>query len=186
MASTNIKRVAHKLDRALEKDIASTSVDVLVLGPSLDGSQLGAGARLRKAILERCEDFGAAAMGEHKELMRVARKRLGKDHDLCSYERYLAPFFDLIVIIPSSPGSFVELGLFALERDLWQKTLVLFDREYKACKSYIVKGPRRAFVKGRAVVRNVDYEATERVWRIVQGRIEDIRVFKLGEKQDVL
>ncbi len=166
----------------LDAQIEDTPVDVLVLGPSVDADRLDAPARLRKALLERCRASGASVKGEHKELIQEAEKRLGEGHNLCLYEVTLAQEVDLIVIIPASPGSLAELGLFASEPNAAHKTIILFSRKYRDDEdSYIMQGPKKVFEMGRARIEYVDYGKPNKAWRYVESAIEQVRALKMGQ-----
>ena len=178
----NLKRVAERLEAALDETLANTPIDVLVLGPDVSGPSLDGPALLRKEILDRCLAFGASVLGEHQELIQTSQKRLGEGHNLCTYERTLAESVDLIVILPASPGSIAELGLFSLHRPTAPKTLVLFSHQHRHESSYIMDGPRRALEMQRAKIAFIDYAKTDKAWRIVQTAIEQARAMKLAPR----
>jgi hypothetical protein len=58
-------------------------------------------------------------------------------------ERQLADLADLVIIVVESPGTFAELGAFALSDPLRHKLLPILDREYKEAESFINTGPVR-------------------------------------------
>jgi len=64
-------------------------------------------------------------------------------NSLLDLEAHLADAVDLIVLIPESPGSFAELGAFAMKKELAAKMLVLRQSKYKSDKSFINHGPIR-------------------------------------------
>lgn len=64
-------------------------------------------------------------------------------NSLLDLETHLADAVDLIVLIPESPGSFAELGAFAMKTELAEKMLVLRQSKYKSDKSFINHGPIR-------------------------------------------
>ncbi len=186
MASEQLKSLRDRLIKGIEEEIASTPVDVLVLGPSVDGMRLRMAASLRKELLQRCSEFGAKVMAvaaEHKDLVAAARRTLGKNYNLCQYERRLAKECDLIIMLPASPGSYVELGLFALEDWACAKSLILFDVSCKDTKSFINLGPRRAYKLQRAIIKNVNYREKYKVLSIVKTIIDQVRVVKAGQKR---
>jgi hypothetical protein len=179
----SIGHIVERLVRSLDDQRAATRVDTLVLGPSVEGRCRKHSAKLRKELLRLCPEHGTTVKGEHRELMRAARKRMRKGYNLCSYERLLAMEVDLVIIVPDSPGSFAELGLFALNGDVCSKTLVLLNKQHSKhhsrVKSYIHDGPRKAYKFRGAELRWVDYKDTARVWRIVEGKIEQVRTVKM-------
>lgn len=181
MTSAGIGRVAENLDAVLKDNVAKASVDVLVLGPDPRNRDLDA-ARLRKEIVKRCQASGTSVMAEHKELIEVARKMLGSGHNLCTYEVALAKVCDLIVLLPASPGSFAEAGLFAMRKEACAKSLVLFDREYSNDESYLMLGPARSFEFRRAKVEYVDYTKVDEVWKLVEAAIEQVKATKVDDE----
>jgi len=178
----SLRHIVERLARSLDEQKAATRVDVLLLGPSVQGRARKHSAKLRKELLRRCPEYGTAVKGEHSELVLAAKERLGEGYDLCTYERLLARQCDLVVIIPDSPGSFAELGLFALDDAVCPKTLVLFneDKERGNAPSYIRDGPRKAFEMRGAELRSVNYKDRPHVWKIVQAKIEKSRTLKMN------
>ena len=95
---------------------------------------------------------------------------------------------ELVIIIPDSPGSFAELGLFSVEEKIRSKVLVLFNKKYKKHKdSYIHRGPKM-FVEKYSPwgVHFVDYSKYDSIWKIVEnttaGLKENILAPKVGVK----
>ncbi len=183
MTDTHIKRFVKQFAAASQRLLADTSVDVLVLGPSIKNGNLNPGGRLRKEILKRCRDYGASVKGEHSELIKEAEARLGAGHNLCTYELILAKEVDLIVLVPDSPGSIAELGLLALDKYAGPKTVVLFSRDFRGVRSYIMQGPKRAFQMRRATIRYVDYTSIEQSWKIVHTAIEEKKAIKVDKRR---
>ena len=58
-------------------------------------------------------------------------------------ERELAALADAVLIVVESPGTFTELGAFAMQDDLRRKLLVLMDQRYEHHASFINTGPAR-------------------------------------------
>lgn len=77
-----------------------------------------------------------------EELLYSSKRR-----DLLSLENMLADSVDVIVIIPESPGSFSELGAFANNPTLREKTICILDQQYKKRKSFINEGPIKLIKK---------------------------------------
>ena len=156
----------------LREEFRGIRTSILILGPSLSGEPLEPQADLRRVLLERCQAYGVAVAGEHKSLVSAARRASKAGHNLCSYEFELARKCDVIVIIPTSAGSLVELGLFALNPDITIKCIVLFDENRKEDNSFVRHGARKAYRDGNAQVLNVDYSNVDFIWRKVETRIE--------------
>lgn len=64
-----------------------------------------------------------------------------RSYDLLSLENLLAESVDAVVLIPESPGSFAELGAFAINEKLRNKLICIVDEKYEKDKSFINKGP---------------------------------------------
>lgn len=177
-AATGAERVRDNLKRAISRYIRDTPIDVLVLGPSLESDDDRASVVLRREILDRCGRYGAKVRGEDVHLLKEAKRLIGsKVHNLCSFELTLAAdVCDAVVIVPDSPGSFAELGLFAMVSEkICSKILVLFSEEYKNDESYLMGGPKRAYEMNGATVAFVDYSEPDRAWRKVRGFLNTAR-----------
>ena len=178
--------LVNRVSAGIEEDIAAVSVDVLIMGPNIEGKRLNGAAKVRKLILEKCKEFGARVLpvaAEHKKLIGVARKALGKGYNLCSYEMKLAKNCDLIVLIPGSAGSFVELGLFALEDEACSKSVIFFDRSHKTkSPSFIREGPRKSYKMRGALIHDVDYNETGKILSRLKSIIEQRKVVKAERK----
>lgn len=89
---------------------------------------------------------------------------------------------DLIVILPASAGSLVELGLFALEDWACSKSAIFFDARHKKSRSFISEGPRRAYKMRGARINDVDYDEIEKVLARVRNIIQEFRLIKVEKK----
>jgi hypothetical protein len=84
-------------------------------------------------------------------------------------EEELAALADIVVIIVESPGTFAELGAFALSEPLRKKLLPILDEQYRGTNSFLETGP----------VRWIDHESlfAPPLWfpfdRILE-RVEDV------------
>lgn len=67
--------------------------------------------------------------------------------DLLSLENLLVESVDAVVLIPESPGSFVELGAFANDEKLRNKLICIIDKKHKKDKNFINRGPLRLVKK---------------------------------------
>lgn len=109
----------------------------------LCGAQLDNKDKIRYKIAERFKSFRYSFMYDlvfpeeiFDELLHSAKTK-----DLLSLENLLADSVDAIVLIPESPGSFAELGSFANDSKLREKTICIIDNKFKKDKSFINKGP---------------------------------------------
>jgi hypothetical protein len=65
------------------------------------------------------------------------------DRSALEMEADLAQLADLVIIVVESPGTFAELGAFALSDPLRKKLLPLIDKSYEASESFLATGPLR-------------------------------------------
>ena len=168
-----IDRIRRKLAESIEIGVASTPVDVLVMGPNLEERSLA--AVLRRRIIQEANSYGTNIRPEHEELISVASKRLGAGHHLTAYEMHLVEVSHLVVMIPASPGSFCELGLFSSYRCASEKMLILVSDQFRGSRSYVADGPLTAAKQNGAQVTHVDYGDPDSACKFVKTRVEEVR-----------
>jgi len=171
-----------KFEADIDEKLRSTTINLLILGPSIDGTALNGPARLRKSLLEKCPELGVSVfpvVAEISALVRAAKKKLKREYNLCLYEMLLVDQCDLIILIPASPGSFSELGMFSMKEDVCKKALVLFDRSHRNEKSFVNEGPRRAYKNQGAIILDIDYGNIDHVISHIKIQIEKQRAKKL-------
>jgi len=105
-----------------------------------------------------------------------------KNFDLLSLENMLAESVDAIIVLPESPGSFVELGAFTNNSNLARRVICIQDAKYKKDKSFINSGPLRilrSYKNGQVVF--VDFKNIEKY----SGKIRDTvtKIKKLNPKK---
>ena len=162
-----------------QEHVSKEPLTVLVMGPNTDDKRLG--AKLRRKIIDLCNDNELAVKAEHSEIRAEVRKELKRGYTLTHLEILMARKSDLIVIIPDSAGSIAELGYFALLEDICHKLIILFGRKYLTARtSYIAQGPGKAAKHFGATVRFVNYRRSSEAWEIISSRIE------IGKAQKVL
>jgi len=181
LTTSAYKDFAKAYDSGVKSDASRIRLSVLVLGPSAKSKEPA--AVLRKHVASRCRKDGKLALqGEHKSLLNVYRGVMGRHSDLCTYELDLALRVDALVIIPSSPGSFVELGMLALAPKVCPKTIVLFDRKYARHNTSFVKlGAKKAYTNKGATTAYVDYADKKSAWKQVQRHLQVIRTNKFSD-----
>lgn len=160
-----------KVKALAREHLSQEPLTVFVMGPNTDDKRLG--AKLRRKIIELCNDSELAVKAEHSEIRAVVRKELGKGYTLTHQEDLMAMKSDLIVIIPDSAGSIAELGYFALREDICPRMIILFGRKYLTARnSYIAQGPCKAAKQLGATVRFVNYRRLSEAWEVINSRIE--------------
>ncbi|GAG09872.1 unnamed protein product, partial [marine sediment metagenome] len=86
-------------------------------------------------------------------------------------------------IIPDSPGSFAEFGLFALEPNICAKSVVLLDKSEKKINTFLRQGPAKAYGIRKATVMRVDYGEREEVWNRVEKELQRHKAAKMGSRR---
>ena len=152
---------------------AKEQISVLVLGPKTSSRKPG--AKLRKYIVEQCDKHKRITVtGEHKSLIDIFKQNMGEFADLCDYEFDLAGQVNALVIIPSSPGAFIELGMFSLHEEICSNSLVLFNIEFEPAEDSFVKlGAKRAFDNKGAKTVYIDYMDKQHAWTLVDQYLQN-------------
>jgi len=157
---------------------AGLQFKVFLAGPYIEstGKKPGRGEknkakRLRYALYHWLSDFSwVVTMGEYKRLVDAANPLLGPRNNAASAELLHAKrSADAIVMLPSSPGSFLELGAFSLHEDVCRKMLIIIDKKHEADDpNYLNTGPIPAATKKGAQVLFIDYDNHDACWKSVE------------------
>lgn len=184
---TDFDKLYQSIDDSFE--VEDTKIHILVFGPDLSKSEPG--SELRRYIIDKCKsDSYVVVLSEYDEIQERYLKILGQIHDLCKMEYHLAKgkdknhghdFIDGIIILPDSAGSLIELGMFAIEDDIHNKILILFNKKYETTisDSFVGRGAKLAFDNGRARTKIIDYHDSIKAWEEVSKFLELIRSNKL-------
>ena len=183
MANVDINDLVVRFTEKLDEQISQTPLQVLVLGPRMDAEEHG--SVLRKHLYQRAKGFGAVVTGELRDLIRASKKAKGAGYNLCDYELDLANTVDAIVLIPASPGSFAEFGLFATTDEICEKSIVLCDKEFSRDNSFVNKGTKRAYKQNNAEVHNINYLDLAGAWKLVKQFLEVRRSRKIARKRRI-
>lgn len=76
---------------------------------------------------------------------------------------------DVVVIFPSSPGSFAELGSFCVHEHICPNMLVFFMADHEKSNSFLTVAVKKAAEDRNAKVFFVDYRNVEDVWRKIES-----------------
>ena len=162
---------------------AGLQFKVFLAGPYVEttGSKPRSGTknkakRLRYALYHKLTDFGwVVTMGEYKRLVETANPLLGSRNDAANAELLHAKnSTDAVVMLPSSPGSFLELGAFALHPDVCRKMLIVIDKMHEQDDpNYFNTGPLLGAKNKGAKVRFIDYDDHETCWEVVEKFVVD-------------
>ena len=162
---------------------AGLQFKVFLAGPYIEttGKKPNRGAknkakRLRFELYHKLSDFGwVVTMGEYQKLVDAATGLLGARNNAATAELLHArKSTDAIVMLPSSPGSFLELGAFALYEDVCRKMLIIIDSKHeKDDPNYLNMGPIPGARKKGAQVVFIDYDDHDTCWASVEEFILD-------------
>lgn len=187
--NTELNELLQEIQDSVYAKIGKRKIRVLVFGPDLENGEK-ASAKLRKYIISKCKKYDyTVVLSEHEEIRQIYEKIFGSANDLCNMEYHLAmeklkgtqeDIIDGIVIIPDSAGSFIELGMFAIEDSLHEKILVLFNQNFepKMSDNFIGLGAKTAYDNGNARTKILNYENKESAWNEVAGFLN----FRRGKK----
>lgn len=180
------KRTMMALDQETYQNAAASAglqLKVFLAGPYIEttGRKPGRGEnnkakRLRYDLYHRLDDFGwVVTMGEYENLINAANSLFGSRNDAANAELLHAKqSTDAIVILPSSPGSFLELGVFAMHPDVCQKMLIIIDQKYENdAPNYLNTGPIPGATKKGAIVKFIDYDDHDMCWAAAEDFVND-------------
>ncbi|HEX5283522.1 MAG TPA: retron St85 family effector protein [Bryocella sp.] len=146
---------------------------------------------LRAYLWQRLEQESECQvfLGEHNELIRAYHTKVNysvpkniNKANLALFEVNLAGYADLIIILPDSPGSYAELGMFSTSQAICIKLLVINKLEYKGKNSFINRGPVIAALGNRAKVLYEDYSDRDRIFEVIQDEVAMIRESIVAER----
>jgi hypothetical protein len=175
-----VAELLQEIEEAILPKIGEKKIRVLVFGPNISDDKPG--SKLREYIIKNCKTYDhIVVLAEHEEIRQFYEKRFGSANDLCNMEYHLATeknqrqedIVDVIVIIPDSSGSFIELGMFAIidpeKKDLQEKILILFNKDFepKMTESFIGLGAKTAYDNGKARTRILNYGEKKIAWNEV-------------------
>jgi len=99
---------------------------------------------------------------------------LGENKNLVFAELDAARFVDAIIIIPDSPGSFVELGMLSPCKPIHEKVLILFKHKYADDNSsFVHEGPKLAFTENHATIKYVNYRKKRSIWQEIKPFLQE-------------
>lgn len=114
-------------------------------------------------------------LGEDQALRQNGKKNFGDKSNAVFYERqYIKEHTDAVIVLPSSPGSFCEIGDWASDKIICPTMLVIIDKKYKGEPSYINDGIALAAQHFRAKVVYEHYADTQLIFKICKAFIEEI------------
>lgn len=110
-------------------------------------------------------------LGEYEKLIEATAPLLGDQNNaaLAEISHAKSSRTDAIVMLPSSPGSFLELGSFCHDGDICRKMLVIVDAQYQAHQNYMNTGPLIEAEANGAKVEFINYSDKEYCWSSVES-----------------
>lgn len=120
-------------------------------------------------------------LGEDRELREVGLKHYGAQNNATIYERHHIHFhLHGVIMLPSSPGSFCEIGDWATTEDTSKKMIVIVDKAYENVANYINDGVLKLAKNNGAAIHYLDYQNKEGIRDLCRQFIQDV-----GEKRRV-
>lgn len=151
---------------------------VFLAGPYIEttGRKPGRGdinkaKRLRFDLYHRLTEFRwVVTMGEYQNLIEASNPLLGLRNNAASAELIHARrSADAIIMLPSSAGSFLELGAFALYEDVCRKMLIIIDKKHENDNpNYLNTGPIPGAKTKGATIMFIDYDDHISCWAAVE------------------
>jgi len=180
MTASHIRSILS--DRAFQSICAYlTSESIRVARSSqfvfLCGKSLNAEGCARRTLLEYARRHITWCKFFLAEDAIEALKESGKTPDLLTIENYLAEYADSILIILESDGAKAELGAFAHEDKLSQKTLVINEPHFRGETSFIQQGPIKKLDKESKLGETiyVRFDSISRVHDLVEERLRRVQ-----------
>jgi hypothetical protein len=109
-------------------------------------------------------------LGEYEKLISATAPLLGDQNNaaLAEFDHAKSKRTDAVVLLPSSPGSFLELGSFCHDEEICRKMLVIVDAQYETHQNYMNTGPVLEAKANGAKVEFIDYANKSLCWTSVE------------------
>lgn len=164
---------------------ARRSLNIFLAGPFIDVNEAethanntsSAAAIARYAIYQHLKSEGNnVLLGEHKRLEEPSKVKFGKNSNAVLFERSIIrnKKVDAVILLPSSPGSFLEFGDWANSETIGKKLFVIVDKQYEKDVNYLNLGTVKLAIHKRAVVRYLDYNNIDELKTNIKEYLDDI------------
>jgi len=172
---------------------AAVTLRVFVGGPYIDplwsdlpedkASNLALVARFKIRSFITGELGHIATIGEEADMEKIYREHLSDFFEASTMEfAHVVEHCDAVVILPSSPGSFCELGYFAAADEISEKMLVILDSSFSKKRGYLHYGPsRQASLFGAEVIEE-DYNDIDSLLEAVKKFLMKVHQKKMISK----
>lgn len=153
---------------ALAQEKAGVKLRVFVGGPYVDlladrpdATLYNGASRLRFDICKYISEVmeHTVTIGENRDLQDIYTNHLEKLFEASTFEiMHVRKQCDAVIIIPSSPGSFCELGYFSADNVICKKMLILRNIKYIDEPGYLHFGPSVQAKNYNAIVEDISYD----------------------------
>jgi hypothetical protein len=166
---------AADLSAEMARSVSQVHLTVFVCGPNVPNDSTPESLRpeqiIRKLISEKIRNCGHRCYwGEH-----LVEGGDGNRNDAIVFDdaareiRFALKTADFVVIFPSSPGSYAELGSFCMHEHICPKMLVFFKAEYEHSTSFLTVAVKKAAEEREAKTYFVDYRNVDEIWRRIES-----------------
>ncbi|WP_156503045.1 hypothetical protein PJ900_03800 (plasmid) [Tistrella mobilis] len=131
-------------------------------------------ALLRYGLYHRLQDEGwIVTMGEYEALIHASDPKFGELNNavLAEVNHAKKESTDAIIMLPSSAGSFLELGAFSCIESICLKMIIIIDAQYEKDNSYMNLGPLKQAKENHADVHFINYSDFDKCWEVVEKYI---------------
>jgi len=114
-------------------------------------------------------------LGEDVELRNNGEKHYGSLANAVVYERhYIINHIDAVIALPSSPGSFCELGDWVSDERICKHMLVIIDKKYEGKTNYINEGVVKFAYRNHATIVYHSYEDQQGILSLCEQFMEEV------------
>lgn len=167
------------------------SITAFLAGPYIEttgkkptSAKKNSAKRLRMDLYNRLTNSGInVTMGEYKKLIESTSPLFGTRTNAALAEiAHAKDSTNAVIMLPSSPGSFLELGAFAVIESICRKMLILIDKKYENDDlNYFNSGPIISAQNNGSIIVFADYDNHDICWTHVEKFITEQR-FRAAEK----
>lgn len=140
-----------------------------------DNAASGA-SKLRYFLYHELTALGFSVyLGEDVELRTVGEKHYGSFGNAVVHERhYITHHVDATIVLPSSPGSFCEIGDWAWVKPICEDMIIIIDKRYEGKNNYINDGIVKLASNNHAKIEYISYRKKSEVLESVKKFLEMI------------
>lgn len=114
-------------------------------------------------------------LGEDVELRTVGEQHYGVHGNAVVHERhYITHHVDAIIVLPSSPGSFCEIGDWAWVKPICEDMIVIIDKKHEGKNNYINDGIVKLAKNNHANIEYISYRRRKHVIDAVKSFLDSV------------